>query len=88
MRQSHAQRARKPFWSPGAPPQVLAQRAFGSPKEKIEFTHKRFENLRQWYTRSYKNCAESIPVWIMAANLEENVMKDISKALPPTNACP
>ena len=51
-----------------------------SAPERIEDTHRRFEGLRQWYTRAYKNCPESIPVWMMAAEIEEQVMKDVPKA--------
>ena len=51
-----------------------------SPPERIEDTHRRFEGLRQWYTRAYKNCPESMPVWMMAAEMEEQVMNDVPKA--------
>nr|WJH19485.1 U5 snRNP-associated 102 kDa protein (U5-102 kDa protein) [Euglena gracilis] len=51
-----------------------------SAQERIEDTQRLFEHLRASYTQAYRNCPESIPVWTMAAEIEEQLMKDVPKA--------
>eukprot|EP01012_Entosiphon_sulcatum_P018062 TRINITY_DN22807_c0_g1_i1.p1 TRINITY_DN22807_c0_g1~~TRINITY_DN22807_c0_g1_i1.p1 ORF type:complete len:943 (-),score=212.04 TRINITY_DN22807_c0_g1_i1:27-2855(-) len=38
------------------------------------------ENVRSWYIKAYKSCPEWIPIWTLAAEIEEKFCNDVVKA--------